>query len=193
MNSRSKILEELEKDKRPESILPELPEPEPTLSDAIEKFKTVLESIGGNAVLVDHWNEIDLYLNNRFSKDERRINCIPDLGAVTAFDQDPHGLENVALTILKGHFGVAENGAVWITDDLIGDRALPFICEHLAVVIHASDILPSLHEDYERIDKSNYNFGTFIAGPSKTADIEQSLVLGAHGPKSMTVFLLRAV
>ena len=190
MNSRSKILEELEKDKRPESLLPELPEPESTLPDAIEKFKTVLESIGGNAVLVNHWDEIDLYLNHRFSKGERRINCIPDLGAVTVFGQDPHGLENVALTILQGHFGVAENGAVWITDDFVGDRALPFICEHLAVVIQASDILPTLHEAYDRIGKSNYNFGTFIAGPSKTADIEQSLVLGAHGPKSMTVFLI---
>ena len=44
---------------------------------------------------------------------------------------------------------------------------------------------------YERIGSSNPNFGTFIAGPSKTADIEQSLVLGAHGPKTLTVFLLR--
>ncbi|MNW08326.1 Lactate utilization protein C [compost metagenome] len=47
-----------------------------------------------------------------------------------------------------------------------------------------------MHEAYQKIADSVYGFGTFIAGPSKTADIEQSLVLGAHGPKNMTVFIL---
>ena len=70
------------------------------------------------------------------------------------------------------------------------ERALPFIAENLALVIHKKDIVPHMHAAYERIAEANYGFGTFIAGPSKTADIEQSLVLGAHGPRSMTVFLI---
>ena len=72
----------------------------------------------------------------------------------------------------------------------MGDRSTPFISQHLAVVIDKNDIVPTLHEAYDRINSLSYDFGIFIAGPSKTADIEQSLVLGAHGPKSMTVFLL---
>lgn len=51
-----------------------------------------------------------------------------------------------------------------------------------------------MHAAYDRIAAleaaAAYGFSTFIAGPSKTADIEQSLVLGAHGPISLTVFLL---
>jgi L-lactate dehydrogenase complex protein LldG len=47
-----------------------------------------------------------------------------------------------------------------------------------------------MHDAYKRIGLAPYTYGAFIAGPSKTADIEQSLVLGAHGPKSMTVFIL---
>ncbi|MDB5022907.1 MAG: lactate utilization protein [Mucilaginibacter sp.] len=71
----------------------------------------------------------------------------------------------------------------------MGQRALPF-SQHLAVIIEADAIAASMHEAYKRINQANYGFGSFIAGPSKTADIEQSLVIGAHGPKSMTVFIL---
>jgi L-lactate dehydrogenase complex protein LldG len=99
-------------------------------------------------------------------------------------------LENVQLAILTGAFAVAENGAVWITSDAMGDRALPFICEHLALIVRRSNIVDTMRQAYERIGASAHDFGTFIAGPSKTADIEQSLVLGAHGPKSLTLFLV---
>jgi L-lactate dehydrogenase complex protein LldG len=102
----------------------------------------------------------------------------------------PHTLENVELAVIKAHFGVAENGAVWLTDTLTGDRALPFIVQHLALVLDKTQIVPTLSEAYDRIASLEYDFGVFIAGPSKTADIEQSLVFGAHGPKSLTIFLL---
>ncbi len=101
-------------------------------------------------------------------------------------------LENVSVAILAGHFAVAENGAVWITEEKMGDRVLPFICEHLVLVVDASAVHESMQDAYELLDSSDHSFGTFIAGPSKTADIEQSLVLGAHGPKTLTVFLLHA-
>ncbi len=47
-----------------------------------------------------------------------------------------------------------------------------------------------MQQAYERIGDLDYGFGTFITGPSKTADIEQSLVLGAHGARGLTVFLM---
>jgi L-lactate dehydrogenase complex protein LldG len=58
------------------------------------------------------------------------------------------------------------------------------------VIVKKEDILDNMHQAYQRIGAEDYGFGTFIAGPSKTADIEQSLVLGAHGPKTMCVFIL---
>ena len=193
MTSRESILERLGKNSPQDSPLPALPAPGPGLPDPVEKFKTVLGSIGGTVVQVTNWNEINAYLNQYFSASARWISRVPELSQIeNTMDSgvDPHQFENVLLTILKGHFGVAENGAVWITDENMGDRSLPFICEHLVVVIHSKDIFPTLHEAYDHTDQSLYDFGTFIAGPSKTADIEQSLVLGAHGSKSMIVFLL---
>jgi L-lactate dehydrogenase complex protein LldG len=91
---------------------------------------------------------------------------------------------------MESHLAVAENGAVWINDTTVKQRALPFITQHLAVVVNRNDIVATMHDAYYKIADADYGFATFIAGPSKTADIEQSLVLGAHGPKTMTVFVV---
>jgi L-lactate dehydrogenase complex protein LldG len=72
----------------------------------------------------------------------------------------------------------------------MGHRLLPFSCESLVLLLHAKDLVPDMHEAAERISLSGEGYGVYIAGPSKTADIEQSLVIGAHGPLGLTVFLL---
>jgi L-lactate dehydrogenase complex protein LldG len=155
------------------------------------EFVALLEKIGGKGVEVKDWAVLGQYVLQNFSTSGRILSTIPELPwFAPQLSDDPHAFENVDLAILKGHFGVAENGAVWITDKLMGDRSIPFISQHLALVINKQDIVPTLQEAYERIDNDSYDYGTFIAGPSKTADIEQSLVLGAHGPKSMIVFLI---
>jgi L-lactate dehydrogenase complex protein LldG len=91
--------------------------------------------------------------------------------------------------IINLDFAVAENGSVWITEDLIKERVLPFICQHLVAMLDKKNIIANMRDAYETIADNDYEFGSFIAGPSKTADIEQSLVLGAHGPKTMTVLI----
>jgi L-lactate dehydrogenase complex protein LldG len=122
---------------------------------------------------------------------------ISRIGGIAEYSEDidtalsPHSLQDVEIAVLKAHFGVAENGAVWLTEELMGNRVLPFICQHLMIALSIKDIVANMHKAYERIGGNSYGFGAFIAGPSKTADIEQSLVMGAHGPKTMTVFLMR--
>ena len=73
----------------------------------------------------------------------------------------------------------------------MGHRIIPYISQHLAVVVYESLIVSTMHEAYTKIADEVYGFGGFIGGPSKTADIEQALVLGAHGPLSMTVYLIK--
>jgi len=70
------------------------------------------------------------------------------------------------------------------------NRLLPFICQHLILIIEKKNIVATMHQAYQKIDIAREGFGVFIAGPSKTADIEQSLVIGAHGPRSLTVYLV---
>lgn len=192
MDSREKILSQVRKNQPGVAMLPDL-NFSSSPDNLAEKFSTVLVNIGGAVLEVNGWDELYASLVNNFTN-KRIVTTIPELNGrigTVDFRQDPHLLENVALAVLPGKFAVAENGAVWITDEMMGDRALPFICENLALVIRKQDILPTLNEAYQQIGMSSYNLGTFIAGPSKTADIEQSLVLGAHGAKSLVVYLMK--
>ena len=195
MSTREKILEQVRKNQPPPSSLPELDYVRTGSSEILNAFIRSVGNIGGTAIEATDWNEIDAQLQERFLPASRWISMIPQLKSRHlngGLEKDPRAFENVSVAILAGHFCVAENGAIWITEQNMGDRVLPFICEHLVLVVSASAVCETMHDAYERIGLSNHNFGTFIAGPSKTADIEQSLVLGAHGPKTLTVFLLHA-
>ncbi|MEQ7801103.1 LUD domain-containing protein [Pedobacter sp. ASV1-7] len=161
-------------------------------ANPLEAFATVLTNIGGNFVQVKDFNAIKDYINTHFAG-QRIVSTLPELEELSEQgwkNQDPHSYANVDLAIINAHFGVAENAAVWITEDLMHQRAVPFICQQLAIVLSKNEIVQTMHDAYLKIGSADYGFGSFIAGPSKTADIEQSLVLGAHGPKGMTVFVI---
>jgi L-lactate dehydrogenase complex protein LldG len=85
---------------------------------------------------------------------------------------------------------VAENGAVWVDEADLVHRALPFVAQHLAIVLPKREIVADMHAAYRRLPRPLPGYGVFISGPSKTADIEQALVVGAQGPRSLVVFLV---
>ena len=195
MSSRDEILSAVRRH-LPESVaLPELTGPWIQYSDPIAQFSSVLEMIGGRCVRVPNLESINAELDALpvYASAKQVISTIPGVGAATVnLDSvdDPHALEDVDFAILPGEFGVAENAAVWVTDQAIKHRVIYFLCQHLSLVISAKEMLHNMHQAYERLSVGNSPFGGFIAGPSKTADIEQSLVIGAHGPRSMTVFVV---
>ena len=98
-------------------------------------------------------------------------------------------LDGTDLAIVDGRIGVCENGAVWLQQD-VEQRAVYFISEALVILLDRKNLVNNMHEAYKRIDTGEYGYGVFISGPSKTADIEQALVMGAHGARSVTVILL---
>jgi L-lactate dehydrogenase complex protein LldG len=124
----------------------------------------------------------------------RVASLVPGVGSpsvdLDAID-DPHGLEGIDVAILPGEIAVAENGAVWIDGARLGpNRAIFVLPQHLVVVVPAAGLVHDMHQAYERLRFDPPGFGLFLAGPSKTADIEQSLVIGAHGARSANVFLV---
>ncbi|GAB2541369.1 LutC/YkgG family protein [Rufibacter soli] len=194
MSSREQILAAVAHNQPALTPMPEVPAFGLEAEDLVEKFMQVAVSIGSRVFQVKDFDEVQELLSQDFKPNHRIISQVPELAsyadATLLQDQDRHQLENVDLAIVKAHFGVAENGGAWVTEELLGVRVVPFICQHLAIVLPKNSIVPLMHEAYTQIGNADYGYGVFIAGPSKTADIEQSLVLGAHGPRTLTVFLL---
>ena len=101
---------------------------------------------------------------------------------------DAPELNGTDLGVVEGKIAVAENGCVWIPQTM-KERAVLFISESLVIIVDRNDIVCNMHEAYSRIQMSDYGYGCFISGPSKTADIAQALVMGAQAARDVTVLI----
>lgn len=194
MSSRDAILRTVRQN-RPSAVpLPPSARFERPELDLRAQFVEAVAGIGGEALVV-HPADVAAALALRFPEAGVVASAAPDLLAgVTGWGalDDPHDLADLDVLLCHGVLGVAESGAVWLPESRMGHRAAPFITQHLVLALDAEALVWNLHEAYARLDLATEGFGVFIAGPSKTADIEQSLVIGAHGARSLTVCLLDA-
>lgn len=123
------------------------------------------------------------------SRLERFVAQLTASGArvVVSHAEPPLGTESASF---RGALGVAESGAIWVVPRTNEARQQLFLAEHVTLVLHAEAVVETLHEAYAQLDVAAPPFGCFVCGPSKTADIEQTLVVGAHGPLALTVVLV---
>ena len=194
MSSRDSILAAVLKNQPPLSALPDISIFKVHEADLKGKYMDMFNEIGGFAYAVQDFEELKSKIKSAFDTSKRVISTLPALSDIAEFcssSVDPHTYEDVELAIIEARLAVAENGAVWLTEEVMGQRIIPYISQHLVVIVRESDIVSTMHDAYARIASEVYGFGGFIGGPSKTADIEQALVLGAHGPLSMTVYIIK--
>jgi L-lactate dehydrogenase complex protein LldG len=186
MSSREKILSAIRSLTLETKALPDIPNFN-SPGDLVERFS---QSISGNKGEVLSKSEFEAWFAAAgFSKVISLSSQFAELGTLP-LPKDPHDLESLEVAILDGQFGVAENGAIWLEDSQLGLRALPFATEHLVIVLDRNLLENTMHQGYEKIAADHSGFGLFLAGPSKTADIEQSLVIGAQGARSLRVVLV---
>jgi len=103
-------------------------------------------------------------------------------------------LEKVSAGITGCDALIAQTGSVLLTAKSGGGRAMSVLPVHHVVIATSSQLLADLPAAFELMEQKyapNFpSFMTFITGPSRTGDIERVLVLGAHGPRKLTVILL---
>jgi L-lactate dehydrogenase complex protein LldG len=194
MSSRESILNAVKKNK-PE-LLP-LPVINLELFDEdihlVETFVKNVQLVGGRAQVLDSITDLDKEIKRLYPNAKQIVSNVKESSLGTIFfskDSLPHSLDTIDLAILKGELGVAENGAVWISDNDFKVRVLPFITNDLVLVVSKETICLHLHDAYQRLSNRERTYGLFLSGPSKTADIEQCLVIGAQGAMSLTVFIV---
>lgn len=161
------------------------------IGDPVEKFKTTLGELYTEVIEVKSLVDVAKFVSDKY-KGKRIISNVKIDGFPYSDNwqsEDPHSLESVEFAFFEGTLGVAENGAIWMADEQMGQRVGPFICQRLGIIVKKESIVPLMQQAYEKLDSGASGFGTFISGPSKTADIEQSLVVGAHGSRELFVFL----
>lgn len=193
--SRKSILNKLRSQPLPSNPLPEVIHGNwLRFNSPIDQLGNVLRSVGATCESLTDMESVRAKLQSypEFSDAKRVLSQIPEIpGNVTLENiERPHDLEDVDFLIVRGEMAVAENGAVWVTDKDLKHRVAYFINQHLIMVVRKADVLHNMHEAYARVKFSGPGFGCFISGPSKTADIEQSLVIGAHGCRTMQLYIV---
>lgn len=184
----------------PPAAPPDRPAP-PDAAALRARFVERLLEAGGSCLVLASPALLDAALDRvaGFAAAQRRVSLVPGAGRPTgrspgsaALGSDPHGMADVDFALLPGELGVAESGAVWVREPEGAPRSLLFLAQHVGLVLPADALVHDLHDAYERLAPGlgRGGFGCFVCGPSKTADIEQALVVGAHGPRSLTVLLV---
>lgn len=192
MSSRTDILENLRRHTHQKYDMPDMSLLHGvTFSNPLEHFRETLQSVGGESVILEKGQDINLIIREKFPDAQQIASEMEEINIANINPKhldSPHELNNTDLGIVRGALGVAENGSIWLPQD-VTHRAIYFISEFLVIVLNKNRIVSNMHEAYKQISFSDKGYGVFISGPSKTADIEQALVIGAHGARGLLVVL----
>lgn len=192
MSSKEDILAAIRKNTQIRYDYPELALRTTIYPNVIDKFCEICRAVGGESVVLREGEDINAVIHRTYPDAVRIASNMESITCAT-FNPDlldkAQELDGTDVAVVAGEIGVAENAAVWIPQT-VRHKALYFIAEKLVIVLDRHRIVSNMHEAYSKVKDEKYKFGTFISGPSKTADIEQALVMGAHGAKDVLVILI---
>ena len=195
MSNKDDILKKYRANVREKFDMPDLSDIKAiTYPNPLVQFAKMSEMVGGQVIEVDPGRDVNVLIRELFPDAKEIASNLPEITIATR-NPDTVGrardLNGTDVGIIRGKFGVAENACIWIPQTM-KEKAVMFISENLVILLPKSQIVNNMHEAYKRIefDETYDGYGTFISGPSKTADIAQVLVMGAQAARSATILLL---
>ena len=161
--------------------------------DTILQFVEMSKMVGANVIIAQPDETLSDIVHRAYPDAKVIASDMEELADIATLNPDTvpdaQSLNGTDVGVVCGEIGVAENGCVWIPQQM-KEKAVCFISEYLVIVLPKSGIVNNMHEAYARITMPKTGLGTFISGPSKTADIEQALVMGAQAARGVTVVLV---
>lgn len=160
--------------------------------DTVAQFIEMSKAVGANVIVAQQGDSLPNLVRQAYPEAKVIASNLTELGDIATLNpdtvNDAQALNGTDVGVVAGEIGVAENGCVWIPQSM-KEKAVCFISEYLVIVLPKSGIVNNMHEAYDRITMPATGLGTFISGPSKTADIEQALVMGAQAARGVTVII----
>lgn len=190
-NYKEELLQKLRSNTREQYDMPADEVKGITYSDTVAQFIEMSQAVGANVVEAATGDSLDDIIRKAYPDAKVVASNLPEVKMATLNPDtvaDAQALNGTDVGVVRGQIGVAENGCVWIPQSM-KQKAVCFICEYLVIVLPKSGIVNNMHEAYARIEMPATGLGTFISGPSKTADIEQALVMGAQAARGVTVVI----
>lgn len=183
-------------------ILPEMPQTRlkqvRRFIERVEASQATIERISKKQTakaVSQYLREHNLPSEIRMGSDER-LDCIRDQGADTLTIKDGRSEGQDLTGVSHAEGGVVETGTLALFSGPDNPTTLNFLPENHIVVLNEKDIT-NHYEDIWALARNRFGDGempralNFITGPSRSADIEQTLLLGAHGPVRLHILLVR--
>lgn len=185
------LLEKLRHNTRVQYDMPNMQIEGTTYENTYQAFLDICDTVGARVVENVHYEDIDRIIGELYPTAKNVSSHLPYVSPTTNPDTvaDAKELNGTDVGVVEGEIGVAENGCIWVPQTM-KERAIMLISENLVIVLRKDNIVNNMHEAYSRIRMTDYGYGCFISGPSKTADIEQALVMGAQAACDVTVAII---
>lgn len=191
MGNKDSIISNLRRNVRETYDKPDLSFDKLVYPDPVAAFiHTATTAAGASVIEMGEGDDINELIHRAYPKAKTIASNVPGVKADRNPDEVrlPQELDGTDVSVVLGTVACAENACIWIPQTM-KERAECFICEYLVIIVDRKNIVSNMHEAYARIEMPDMGFGTFISGPSKTADIEQALVYGAQSFCGVTIIL----
>ena len=166
------LLDKLRKNTREQFDMPNLSINAIKYPDTVKQFIEMSKAVGGKVKCIKKTDDANQVIKELYPE-------------AKVFASNVHGITIAQ----KNPDTVEENGCIWVPQTM-KEKAICFISEELVILLDKKNIVDNMHEGYKRIEVPALGYGCWISGPSKTADIEQALVMGAQAARGVTVLLI---